>query len=236
MDFGSSGWRDYFINATRDDKIGRPWSTHGQYIDNLIPTPPCADMSPTCPVKYPSSASWSSAMNGFATAVADAFAKHHVPTMANRGHTTSPAGVAAWVALDREVNAGHAPVGQMEESAFITHGPSQVNWLPHEHWKSQVTAMGQIKNSIAMMSTNKCQLVSQQTSLRNTSGTDQYGLEVDFWQVLWFALASFQLGKNEVDGNSYFSFAEGFPLDEPVRQIQITYKAKYLPFHVLKYV
>ena len=171
-------------------------------------------------------------MNGFATAVEDAFAKHHVPTMANRGHTTSPAGVAAWVALDREVNAGHAPVGQMEESAFITHGPSQVNWLPHEHWKSQVTAMGQIKNSIAMMSTNKCQLVSQQTSLRNTSGTDQYGLEVDFWQVLWFALASFQLGKNEVDGNSYFSFAEGFPLDEPVRQIQITARQNIYLFNV----
>ena len=38
MDFGSAGWRQYFIDATVADNFGRPWSTYGQYIDNVLST------------------------------------------------------------------------------------------------------------------------------------------------------------------------------------------------------
>jgi hypothetical protein len=211
MDFGSGGWRDYFIRATVADKIGRPWSTQGQYVDDAASTPgkgSCPGVN--CVVKFSTPASWGPAMNGFLTAVADAFAEHGVPTLANRGRTKAAAGVAAWVALDRSVGAGHAPVGQMEESAFITHGPSaDVNWVPHEGWVSQISVMGQVKNSIVMMSTNKCQLVSQRTALRNVSGTDNYGNEVHFWQVLWYAMASFHVGKNDVD-SPFMRWPSGF--------------------------
>jgi len=40
------------------------------------------------------------------------------------------------------------------------------------------------------------------------SGFDNYGQSVTFRDIFWYALGSFQLGKNTVDSNSYFCYLE----------------------------
>ena len=214
MDFGSAGWRQYFIDATVADNFGRPWSTAGQYIDNVdstILTPTRANpvrhsngfscFEPGCPAKYPTGKAWSVAMNGFANAAADAFAKRGVPTLANRGQTATPDGVAAWVALDRSVTAGHAPVGQCEEGAFVTpwfSPPACVDFLPLESWQNQISALGLMKNSNAYM-LGHSKLASEKTAWANSSGVDNWKKPVNFWEIFYYCLASFSIGKNDIE-------------------------------------
>ena len=175
---GSDGWRKYFVDATVADNFGRPWSTQGQYVDNVLSTITNASgrsngftcFQPGCPVKYPTPESWSAAENGFANAIADAFASHGVPTITNRGLTSSPEGAAAWLALDRSVASGHAPVGQLEEGAFVTPWTSlgDVAFLSHVEWASQISTLSQIKHSKAIVLCHS-NLVSTKTAVRNLS-------------------------------------------------------------------
>jgi hypothetical protein len=230
MDFGSAGWRQYFIDATVADNFGRPWSTAGQYIDNVLSTILTSTKAnpvhhsngfscfePGCPVKYGGAQAWSAAMNGFANAAADAFAKRGVPTLANRGLTAHPAGVAAWVALDRSVAAGHAPVGQLEEGAFVTpwySPPACVDFLPLSSWQSQIRAMGLMKHSKVMMLSHS-KLAREKTPWANSSGIDNWHKPVQFWDILWYCLASFSIGKNDIDKTGYFAFSEAYPMKSP---------------------
>ena len=178
-------------------------------------------LEPGCPVKYGGPQAWSVAMNGFANAAADAFAQKGVPTLANRGLTSTADGLAAWVALDRSVVAGHAPVGQLEEGAFATpwaSPPACVGFLPLDGWQNQISAMGLMRHSKVMM-LGHSRLASQTTAWANSSGLDNWKKPVHFWDIFYYCLASFSIGKNDVDNTAYFAFSEAYPMKDPYENI-----------------
>eukprot|EP01043_Picozoa_sp_COSAG02_P087761 COSAG02_NODE_24981_length_672_cov_0.811518_2_plen_108_part_01 len=63
--------------------------------------------------------------------------------------------------------------------------------------------MGQIQHS-ALMYQSHSKLLST-----GSSGRDNFGVSVSFWDVLWYSLGSFHVGKNEDAQTSYFAFSEG---------------------------
>jgi len=204
MDIGADKWRQYLVDATVADNFDRPWSTQGQYLDNCLTTLGNLHSSGFSepPERYRAPGAWETAMTGFLTTISDEFKRHGVPTMANRGATRSVDGVNAWLKLDRET--GHAPVGQLEEGAFAVRWCScDVQFYPLESWQLQVGLMGQIKHS-ALAYQSHSKLLS--TGL---PGRDNFGVAVTFWDVLYYSLGSFHIGKNEEAQTRYLAFSEG---------------------------
>lgn len=204
MDVGADKWRQYFVDATVADNFDQPWSTQGQYLDNCLSTLGNLHSSGFSepPQKYLDSGTWEVAMTGFLTTLSDAFKAHNVPTMANRGATRTDDGVRAWLMLDQET--GHATVGQLEEGAFAVRWCScDVQFFPLEDWERQVGLMGRIEHS-ALMYQSHSKLLST-----GPPGRDNFGVSVSFWDVLWYSLGSFHVGKNEGAQTSYFAFSEG---------------------------
>ena len=40
-----------------------------------------------------------------------------------------------------------------------------------------------------------------------------------FWEIFYYCLASFSIGKNDVDNTAYFAFSEAFPSKDPYQNI-----------------
>jgi len=119
----------------------------------------------------------------------------------NKGSSGSPAGSAAWLALD--ASAQHPDV-LLEEGAFaVEWGNSAVQFYPEANWKSQVDTVAALKNS-------KVGLTSHTKLAPGQSGTDNWSNSVTYWQVLWYSLSSMLLAKNDLLGNAYFEFGDTY--------------------------
>ena len=212
MDFGSNEYHDYWLEAVihdllydNDDTLDdgdeygeeRPWTADGVYMD-------CChtyEMSVSgTPVKYPTAAEWVPAMNDFMNAASFGLHDENQKVFANRLTTVNIDGYNAWIALD---NSDNPPDASLDEGSFAIEWMSgDVYFYDEERWKRQVDIMSAIHNY------KVCHL-SHTDLYQGETGMDYDGKTISFWDVLWYSLSSFLLGKNEVDNNSYFGFNEG---------------------------
>jgi hypothetical protein len=198
MDFGSSAYQSYWVTGVKADIIDQPWVADGVFADNCLTLAAAGGYSATS-AWYSTNAAWSTAMNTFTSAISAGLHGYNQKLWCNRGSTSFTDGAAAWLALDKSAN---APDVILEEGAFAVMYGAAVQFFPETDWKRQVDTMGAIRNSkVAMLS--HTQLSPDQ------SGTDNWGQPVSFWQALWYAMGSFQLGKNDALGNAAFMFNGG---------------------------
>jgi hypothetical protein len=199
MDFGGTAYQQYWVSGTKSDIVDQPWVADGVFVDNCLSASSAGGYSAN-PVKYPTNAAWSSAMNTYTMAIASGLHSYGQKLWCNKGGTASAEGAAAWLELD---NSASPPDVLLEEGAFaVKWGNGATQFYPEASWKRQVDVMGAMHNSsIAMLA---------HTDLyEGQSGTDNWGRPVSFGQTLWYALGSFLLGKNDERGNAYFTFVDG---------------------------
>ncbi|TMH89319.1 MAG: hypothetical protein E6H42_17405, partial [Betaproteobacteria bacterium] len=199
MDFGSSVYQSYWVTAIKADVVDQPWVADGIFTDDCVAMPPQVGYSATS-VKYPTDNAFSAGMNSFVSAISTGLHGFGQKLWCNKGETRSAIGSAAWRALDASAS---PPDVFLEEGAFaVMWGPWAVQFTQESEWKNQIDTMAALKNTKAAMLSHT-QLVEGQ------SGSDNFGNTVSFWQILWYSLGSYLLGKNDVLGNAYFMFHGG---------------------------
>lgn len=195
LDFGLADYASYWTEAVRADIVTQPWRVDGVFADNALTR---NGGSYGDSQKYPTDSAWSLAMNSFVQRTATGLQPDGQKLWVNRGSTALPEGFNTWLSLDQS---GAAPYAVMEEGAFaVSWGDGETQFYPEEQWRRQIDIMGQVRNSNMTMS-------SHTDLARDRQGTDNWGKPVSFWQTLWYALGSFQLGRNDALGNSYFMFS-----------------------------
>lgn len=196
LDFGSSDFRSYSVEATITDHVSQPWSADGVFSDHCWAIKAGVDSTP---VRYNTDAKWSAAMNDMCNVTTAGLAAKGQKFFCNRGKTTSAAGYSAWDDLDDMAN---PPDVVLEEAGFcVEYGKGDVQFWPESSWKRIVDIVGEIHNS------SVCVLSHTGLDI-GESGTDNYGDPFTFWDALWFALGSFHLAKNSTDDNSFFGFSD----------------------------
>ena len=206
LDIGNPTLQDYWIEAIVTDVVGQPWEADGLFVD--VMTMMRSSMS-AMPVKYPTDTAWSKAMNSFINAIADDLNKKNQKIWCNRTNVGSEFGYNAYLSLDATAN---PPYAVFDEGVFAVEWGRKdavIKFTDLPTWKRQVDIMSQIHNS-------KVTLLSHIPIADGASGNDNYGKPLNSWDILWYAMGSFQLGKNTVDNNSYF----GIRKQESYKNIQ----------------
>jgi hypothetical protein len=198
MDFGSSAYQSYWVTGVKADIVDQPWVADGVFADNCLALAAAGSYSASS-AAYSTNAAWSTAMNTFTSAISAGLHGYNQKLWCNRGSSHIAEGAAAWLALDKSA---HAPDVILEEGAFAVMYGAAVQFLPETDWKRQVDTMSAIRNS-------KVAILSHTQLSPDQSGTDNWGKPVTFWQALWYAMGSFQLGKNDALGNAAFMFNGG---------------------------
>ena len=203
MDFGAGAYQQYWVDAVKADIVERPWAADGVFVDNCLTLSAAGGYSAN-PVRYPTNAAWSNAMNAFTSAISAGLHAQGQKLWCNKGDTASAEGVAAWLELD---NRASPPDVLLEEGAFaVKWGNGATQFFPEANWKRQVDILGAMRNSRVAM-------LSHTDLVEGQSGTDNWGRPVSFGQTLWYALGSFLLGKDDERGNAYFTFVDGNDYD-----------------------
>ena len=193
-DIGSKDYRDYWIEATIHDIASQKWAADGVFVD--VATVRRTSMS-AMPVKYSTDAAWSTAMNGFINAITVDLNKNNQKLSCNRTGVGIEFVFNEWKVLD---NTSNPPDDVFEEGVFaVMWGGGDVQFYPEASWKRQVDLMGEIHNSDVWYQ-------SHSDLDEGQSGTDNYGKPVTFWDILWYAMGSYHIGKNTFDNNSYFGY------------------------------
>lgn len=196
LDFGLSDYRKYWVEAVKTDIVGQAWEADGIFVDGGVTILEGNGYLAT-PVKYnDTDSSWYENMNGFISTIVDSMGS--VPLGINYGKLRYANSTKAYHALD---DSTHVPEFALEELAFISYaGPVQysVQFFGTTEWLRWLNALNTIQNY------KNFYFTSSRLS-PGESGTANTGQAVTFEDVFWFALASFQLGKND---NSYFSYLD----------------------------
>ncbi|MBI1942036.1 MAG: hypothetical protein HYS35_00095 [Betaproteobacteria bacterium] len=199
MDFGGAAYQSYWVEAVRADIANQPWVADGIFTDNCTTISYSGQYS-SVSTRYPTSAAWSAAMNSFAAGITAGVRGFGQKLWCNRSMSTSAEGASAWLALDASAN---APDVVLEEGAFaVQWGSASVQFFAEDVWKRQVDLMGAIRNS-------KLALMSHTVLSEGQWGTDNWGRPAGYWQILWYSLGSFLLGKNDTLNSAYFMFNGG---------------------------
>ncbi|MFA6102347.1 MAG: putative glycoside hydrolase [Victivallaceae bacterium] len=196
MDVGLADYQNYWLAATINDIVNQNWAADGVFMDNCLTLGGGAS---SVPAKYSTNALWITAMHSFINAATAGLHAAGQKTFCNRGESRTVDGYNAYVALDSIAN---PPDVALEEGAFaVLWGSGCVQFYPEADWKRQVDVLGAVHN-YKIVHTSHTDLAA------GGSGTDNYGKSVNYYDILWYALCSYNLGKNEVNDNSYFAFAE----------------------------
>lgn len=195
MDFGLSSYQSYWASATQADIGNQPWVADGIFVDrcdsifaNQIGTP----------AKYPTDATWVPAMNSFVTGISKLMSPQRI--YCNSGNTITSDAQSAWKAID----ASATPPDALHEGGAwaVKWGSSAVQFYSESAWKGQIDLVGQIHHAKTARESH-CNLTET-----GPTGTDNYGNTVGFWDVFWYSMCSYLIGKNTTDNNSYFAFVE----------------------------
>jgi hypothetical protein len=198
MDVGSKAYQDYWIEATIHDIVDQPWTVDGVFVDNVQSR--LTGMS-SMPVKYATDEEWDSAMHDFIDAITVGLHNKSQKIWGNRGHMRNEHDYDSYVNLD---NLPDPPDAMLVEGIFACKwGSEDVQFYPEGEWKLSVDLPSEIHNY-------KLCYQSHTDLSEGQNGTDNHGKPVNFWDVLWYAMASYHIGKNEVDNNSYFGFSESY--------------------------
>lgn len=199
LDLGLPTCQQFWTTATITDMVGNAVSADGVYIERMRPR--LDEILPGRPAKYPTDTSWSDAVVGFLSHVTPTLRAKGQKVWTERGNVNEDAALAktAWTALD--ASAG-APDVVEENLAFVIQYPGDRPFqvLPESTWLAQVNLMGQVSRSRVAVYAHT-QLKPGETRIDPVSQ-----VAASFHDVLWFAMASYHLGKNDALGTSYFSF------------------------------
>lgn len=221
LKFGSSNVQDYWLEATINDIVCSDWSSSNKTTcnsaQNWVADGVYADVCTISrtslsqiPADYSTNELWSDAMNDFIDAIASGLAGKSQLFAVNRtfggGTLYTPSfWLSAYSDLDAKAN---PPAAVLEEGAFCTlWGSGDVQFYSSSRWKMYVDAISSTQNSETWFQASS-------NLDPDESGVDNYGQSLTFWDVLWYALGSYYIAKNESENNSYFSFSIGYN-DEP---------------------
>ncbi len=200
MDVGLAAYQDYWLDATIYDITNQSWTADGVFVDNCFAVWP---NSSWLAAKYSTTSLWVNAMHSFINAITYELNVVGQKTFCNRCYSRTADGYNAFITLDNIIN---PPDVVLDEGSFaVKWGPSDVQFYPEADWKRQVDVMGAVHN-YKIVHQSHCDPVA------GGSGTDNYGKPFTYYDVLWYALCSYHLGKNEVDNNSYFAFSGDYNL------------------------
>lgn len=199
LDFGNKQIHQYWVDATVEDILDKPWKADGIKIDNCstFQMHPLERLMFKQSVKYPNADKWDKALNGFVASVTKSLHNKNQLVMVNRTNVRLKSGEKAWLDLDAM---NDAPDVIMEEGAFaVSWGEGDVQFYSFDEWKRQMEAPGKIKkSSVALLS---------HTDLRpGENGKDSDGRPVSFDQIFSYSLGSYLLAKNENGYRTLFSF------------------------------
>ena len=195
LDFSLSDFVSYWLEATNNDIITQSWAADGIFADDCLAIRSNSADSGV-PAKYPAWAGWDAAMNEYIQAITVGLHAINQKVICNRLGIGRVDGQTAWIDLDESAN---PPDGVMEEMAWFSSSGSNITYYNESAWKLEVDLMSQIHNSKVIYNTYS-------VLGPDDTGTDSDGNAVTMLDVLWYALCSFQLGKNTTDNNSYFGF------------------------------
>ena len=194
MDFGSEKFQRYWLEAVERDILAQPWAADGVYMDNCGPylgVVPC-----DIPARYDTDEKWAAAMLSHVTRAARELHARGQKVFINGGGTAQPQGLDVWARLDQ---AAHRPDVVLEEGAFAHGwGGADVTFYSEEKWKNQVDCLAATRNFTHAYVTH-CKLDI------DAGGTDNYGRSVSSWQVLWYGLCSYLLGRDDALDNAFFT-------------------------------
>ena len=196
LDFGSADFQAYWLEATEADIVDQEWCLDGIFVDNCMVTYP----SYFCerPAKYPTDASWTTAMLSWHKALAAGLHARGLKVWTNSDPVGQADGYAAWLAIDADPD---YPDWLNSEGSFCHKwGSSACTFYDETKWKRQVDVM------VNMVNTGKA-VFSHVNMAEGASGTDNYVKPVTYWDALWYAMGSYLLGKNEARGNDVFYFS-----------------------------
>lgn len=202
MDFGSVVYQKYWVEATLQDIVNKPWKADGVFIDNCTVEggrDSSRNLNLTRPVAYKDAASWNNAMNAYVKFVTAALHGDGQKVFVNRGNSRTQEGYDAWIALDSDYP---APDIVMEEGAFaVAYGDSSdVQFYREDDWKRQVDVVGRLQRSrVALLS-------HTDLSPERSIGKDNFGRPASFWQILWYSMCSYHLARQDNPNNAYFMF------------------------------
>ena len=197
MDIGSNNWINYWLEATIHDLVGRPRTADGVFID-VVPfrRVPMSAM----PVKY-NSAQYAEAQHKFINKIVVGLGKENQKVICNT-RMSEQTDFDNYVILDKSYA---PPYALFNEGAFaVKWGRGDVYFYSESRWRLEVDLMSQIHNCKLLYISHTADLKEGQ------NGTDNLGNPVTFWDVLWYAMASYHLGKNTVENNSYWGFSESY--------------------------
>jgi hypothetical protein len=197
MDVGSNNWINYWLEATVHDLVDQPYTADGVFIDVV---PFSRSRMTAMPVKYKSDDQYAEAQHKFINKVAVGLGEKNQKVICNT-RMKEQSDFDNYVTLD---NSYAPPYALFNEGSFaVQWGPADVQFYPESHWKLEVDLMSQIHNF-------KILSISHANLRKGQSGTDNWGNSVTFWDIFWYAMGSYHLGKNTVDNNSYWGFSESY--------------------------
>ena len=212
LDPGNKNFHDYSSEAIISDYYAKPWTADGVFSDHAWST--LTGMS-AVPATY-DDAKWSMAMNSLISDITADLHSVGQKYAGNRGNTAGPEWRVAyegWISQD----SSQYPMDVALEESGITakYGNGDIQFYPEAKWKNQIDLYKNMKH------TKVCMLSSTDLNIGET-GTDNWGKNFSFWDSFYFSLASYLIGKNDTNDNSYFMFHfggkdynyTGFYLDE----------------------
>ncbi len=193
MDFGSDKFRKYWVEATQNDLVDQPWRADGIYLDNIAPYE--GVFTTETPAKYNTDEKWIAAMNGHINYLTKHFHEMGVKVATNSGASHKERGWKSTLALD---SSAYPPDIMIEEYGPVHRGGSAATtFMSEKKWKRAVDYLSQTKNS-------RQYFMCHTKLMPDTSGTDNRGRPVTYWQSLWYSLGSYLLGRPDGPTTSFF--------------------------------
>jgi hypothetical protein len=195
LDPGVANFQAYALEATLNDHKDQSWSADGIYTDVLA-----SQLSHIAPTdEYGSQNAWSAAVKSLVNyltkglnAQGQTFSINHGPTRVSEVKTH-------WKALNAINN---PPKYLLEEGAHAhIYGTGDINFLHENSWKNQIDTI------VAMTNIGYLSAASSKLFDLDDTGIDNFGKSFSGWDALYFAMASYCLGKDDKDA-FYFKTAD----------------------------
>jgi len=199
MDFGNPNFQAYWLEATIHDIVDQAWCPDGIFVDNCMPVW-ASYFCPQRPANYPTDADWMEGMLDYHTALAAGLHARGIRLWTNTDGPGDAATYGAWLVLDADPN--HPDLLNSEGSFVHSWNSSYAaTFYDETKWKRQVDVMRELQNCGTTT-------FSHVNMAEGGSGYDNYGRTVTYWDALWYAMASYLLGKNDQrDDKDYFYFS-----------------------------
>ena len=200
VDFGNTDVRGYIAECYNNDFVGQSWANglDGIYSDHNEAGLYSSTDSGT-PDDYPTDAAWNTAMTSYVSYMTNAVDGLGFEYGCLRGESRFASGVTAWAALD----AATYPPAFIFEEGFVVVGwvwgayDAQI-YKPSE-WLNQINAVKAVTHSDVLL-----QAFTHEVG-PGESGTDTYGKSYVFEDLLWYAMGSYFMVK---ENNVYFYFGQ----------------------------